>query len=541
MTLRELLLEKGLQDLKVINENADLERVVSTVESTETPDIVDYVSKNTLLLTTAMAFKDNQEEMCKLIRGLDEMPCAGLAIKIGRFIDELDSQVIETANQLGFPLIQIPMYQTLGEVYHHVLACVWDNENDNLIYALNVQKSFYNLILQGASVGKLVNSLGMILKKPIFLFSLFGELLGSSNASKKEEKMMELLFRNMMKELGETGVTRTFLNESSFNHTISVYSIQAASYNTHYLAVVEQEKKMNEVSGFVLEQILLIFGIHFYKNFYRSYNEIQMRAHFLRMLINREQKDRKPVQQIFMEGKNYGMKISSYYQIIIGKLPAMEGKTFQSSRFMRREEQYILIYEWLQYQIEGKYPKNLLVLPDMEEWSYVILIQNSQEVIEEKLVQIHDCLKEVMNMEIIFAYGNSVTEAENIDGSYWKAKSSFSSGESKEEFPYIWQYKPQNILELLKTTSDRVQIRDVCIQTLKCLAYPQDEMNMELRKTLKAYLECHCSIVATANKLFVHRNTIRYRIKKCQEILDNDLTDSDYCFQIQLSLLFTER
>ncbi len=540
MTLKELLHEKGLQDLKVINENADLGRIVSTVESTETPDVVDYVSKNTLLLTTAMAFKDDQEEMCRMIEGLDALPCAGLAIKIGRFIDEVDKRVIETADRLGFPLIQIPMYQTLGEIYHYVLACIWDNENDNLIYALNVQKSFYNLILQGSSVGKLVNNLGMILKKPIFLFSLFGELFGSSNASKKDEKIMEGLFRTMMKELGETGATRTFLDKSP-NHTISVYSIQAASYNTHYLVVVEQEKKMNEVSGFVLEQILLIFGIHFYKNFYRSYNEIQMRANFLHMLINREQKDKKSVHQVFMEGKNYGLKISSYYRVIIGKLPAMEGKTFQSSRFMRREEQYILIYEWLQHQIEGKYPKNMMVLPDMEEWSYIILIQESQENMEDKLIQIHEALKEVMNMEIIFAYGNSVAEAENIDASYWKAKSSFISGENSEELPYIWRYKPQNILELLKTTSDGVQIRDVCIQTLKCLAYPQDEMNLELRKTLKAYLECHCSIVNTANKLYVHRNTIRYRIKKCQEILNNDLTDSDYCFQLQLSLLFTER
>lgn len=75
---------------------------------------------------------------------------------------------------------------------------------------------------------------------------------------------------------------------------------------------------------------------------------------------------------------------------------------------------------------------------------------------------------------------------------------------------------------------------------LRTLAYPQDEMSLELRKTLKVYLENHCSIINTSNKLFLHRNTIRYRIKKCQEILENDLTDPDYCFQLQLGLMFTE-
>ena len=40
MILRDLLKEKTLRDLVVINEKADLDRVVSTVESTETPDVV---------------------------------------------------------------------------------------------------------------------------------------------------------------------------------------------------------------------------------------------------------------------------------------------------------------------------------------------------------------------------------------------------------------------------------------------------------------------------------------------------------------------
>ena len=66
-------------------------------------------------------------------------------------------------------------------------------------------------------------------------------------------------------------------------------------------------------------------------------------------------------------------------------------------------------------------------------------------------------------------------------------------------------------------------------------------MSLELRKTLKTYLDCHCSIIETANLLFVHRNTIRYRIKRCEEILENDLRDPDYCFQVQLCLVFTDK
>ena len=465
MILRDLLKEKTLRDLVVINEKADLDRVVSTVESTETPDVVAYVPPHTLLLTTAMAYQNCQGELCKLIVSLNQLPCAGMAIKIGRFIGELEPQVVQVADELGFPLLQIPMYQTLGEVYHHMLAYIWDNENEDLLYALNIQKRFYNLVLQNASLNKLLSNLGMALKQPIFIFDLFGSLRGSSNATKQEERMAENSFSMMVGELLAQDETAAG-EENKGVRDYSIYPIRAASYNTHYLMILETEKRMNTVSSFVLEQVLLIFGMYFYKDFYLCYNEIQQRESFWCRLTEQKKKDAGESQNLLLEGKELGIKKCSYYQVIIGRLSQMEGRRFHTPKFMN--------------------------------------------------------------------------ELETLSNSYWKAKASFHNGELKNGVDYIHHYKPQNILELLKSLSDN-QIQDVCVQILKSLAYPQDEMSLELRKTLKTYLDCHCSIIETANLLFVHRNTIRYRIKRCEEILENDLRDPDYCFQVQLCLVFTDK
>ena len=149
MYLNELLSIPTLQELTLINQNACLDRPVATIESTETPDVISYVPKNCFIITTAMAYKENQEKLCELILSLDKLPCAGLGIKLGRFIDELDPKVIQTADSVGFPLINIPIHLTLGEVYHRFLSLLWNVENDNLVDALNTQKQLYNLIIQG--------------------------------------------------------------------------------------------------------------------------------------------------------------------------------------------------------------------------------------------------------------------------------------------------------------------------------------------------------------------------------------------------------
>ncbi|KTE93745.1 transcriptional regulator [Desulfitobacterium hafniense] len=55
----------------------------------------------------------------------------------------------------------------------------------------------------------------------------------------------------------------------------------------------------------------------------------------------------------------------------------------------------------------------------------------------------------------------------------------------------------------------------------------QDKQKNELIETLENYLVYHCDLKATADALFLHPNSLRYRLKRIEEILDLDLEDFD--------------
>ena len=112
-------------------------------------------------------------------------------------------------------------------------------------------------------------------------------------------------------------------------------------------------------------------------------------------------------------------------------------------------------------------------------------------------------------------------------------------GSADDQYPYLLSYKPKNMMELFKFIPER-EMKYMCEHTLKELAYPQDEMQEELRKTLYCYLFSNSSITKTAETMFLHRNTIKYRLKKCEELLKTDLSEVSNCFQIQLALIMTE-
>lgn len=541
MTVGKLLEEPIFQNLKVLNKKADLRREIFTVESTETPDVASYLPENTLLITTGMAFKENQAGLCEFILSLDRLPCAGLAIKLGRFIDRLEPEVIELADQLGFPLIQIPYHMTLGEVFQQLLAYIWDNQNGELTFALNTQKKFSALLLQGASAGVMMNNLGLVIKKPAALLNPFGEVEAATHTCQKEYlRAAQNLFYDLSFYERKTDSFENFFHVSKVKEKVSIYPIQTVGKNPYYLYIFGGEGKEDTMSGMVIEQLVLVFGIFLYKNLYVRCNPLKQKEAILHILVNKHKKERWSSAQLFTVGEKYGLKPAAGYKIILATLEPFGGREFDFLNLSHREERYILIYDWLNRKLQEKFHGDIIIFPETLTYQYVLLIQGNYRELEKVLEDYHEALLRFLKVSITFSFGNGVMELETIDNSYNTALESYQYGEEKENIPYIKYFKSTDANELFKMVSSE-QIKGYCLYHLKGLTNPEDEMTLELRRTLKTYLDCRCSVTETANHMFLHRNTVKYRIKKCEEILGREIVDANYCFQLQLSLVLLEQ
>lgn len=85
-TLKEILSVLQFSDLTLLNEQGDLERVVEMVDITETPDIKNFTTPHSLIVTTGMSYQDDQSGLINLIRELNDIQVAGLGIKLSRFL-----------------------------------------------------------------------------------------------------------------------------------------------------------------------------------------------------------------------------------------------------------------------------------------------------------------------------------------------------------------------------------------------------------------------------------------------------------------------
>jgi len=84
----------------------------------------------------------------------------------------------------------------------------------------------------------------------------------------------------------------------------------------------------------------------------------------------------------------------------------------------------------------------------------------------------------------------------------------------------IWTYSQLGAFGWMDIKDDEINL---LLRNINLLM--ESEEQKELVKTLKAYIECKMNFSLTAQKLFVHINTVRKRIEEITGIMALDLDD----------------
>lgn len=96
-------------------------------------------------------------------------------------------------------------------------------------------------------------------------------------------------------------------------------------------------------------------------------------------------------------------------------------------------------------------------------------------------------------------------------------------------------FEDTGIYRLFFEYNDASELENIYHSVLGELLEYDKKNECEFVKTLEAFLNCNCNIGLTSETLNVHRNTIKYRIKRIEEILNVDFADNNQCFNLRLA------
>lgn len=182
--------------------------------------------------------------------------------------------------------------------------------------------------------------------------------------------------------------------------------------------------------------------------------------------------------------------------------------------------------------------KDILILPQAGSILALIPEREAEEShIKEIFTRIADRAQREYGINLRIGVGNSKAYLDEVKNSRNEASSALRAAEVSGLKGQIFFYRDQGLYTLLSHVDDS-RILDTYVEEKIGKLLQADELNDgNLSETLENYLNCSCNAKKTAEEMFLHRNTLNYRLKKIREILGCDLENLDVCLELKLAFL----
>lgn len=122
-----------------------------------------------------------------------------------------------------------------------------------------------------------------------------------------------------------------------------------------------------------------------------------------------------------------------------------------------------------------------------------------------------------------------------LSKTYLQAKQTVDLSERMGWKNILIHYNELGAYQLLLAITDKDAKRNYYNSVLGKLEQYDKNNKTNYLEFLYTFLDNNCNINATADKMFVHRNTIVYKINKIEELLDRDLSDMEVRIELYLA------
>jgi len=183
--------------------------------------------------------------------------------------------------------------------------------------------------------------------------------------------------------------------------------------------------------------------------------------------------------------------------------------------------------------------KHALKVPIIDKDDAVIFFIRSEENcmnrLDKALKEIQEIIKKRMDdLSVSVGIGNSYKDLKMMKQSLNEAELAIDSAKCQGLDDTITKYKDIGIYGLLFSISNRTVLENYFSEVLG--AINNDNKDNNLIEILETYLNENCNITVTAERLFLHRNTLKYKIKKIEELLNCDLHNFNDCMKVKIAL-----
>ncbi|MBP3038564.1 PucR family transcriptional regulator [Bacillaceae bacterium Marseille-Q3522] len=529
MRVNEVLRIPVLQGSHVIGGSGGLTREIFSVNMMDAPDIIYFLKQNEFLVTTAYHVKDQPQLLLGLVKEMAKKGCAALGIKTKRFLQEIPYEVITLADELSFPLIELPMDKSLGDIVNNTLSAILDKRTSELQLAIDSHKKFTEHIMSGKGTAALLKKVAELIDFPVVLLDPSGKLLASSHPRNIVRPAIESLpyLPHSYKEAGPVS-----LSVLKNRQTYAIFPFFTHEKRAGFLVVIGEILPSNHSETLTIEQAANVISFELMKENALQQHFFQIKNDFFFHFVEGAYASDS---EVISRAAEFSLPNEQIYVCAAAQLDTNE----YAGSYTKLQLEADAIFDFVKETLEQKVVNvDLFKKGDLA----ILLFSLPNNAAREAVFPLVDMLKEVQEgilrqfyRSVSFGLSNRAANFLYVKNAYKEARDSLQTGRLSGKKAFIQSYRTKDMKELLRTVPKQ-DLLDFYQHVLNKLALPEYDEDQTLLNTLFVFLESHCQISETAKRLYVHRNTVVYRLEKCEELLGRNLDDPETTLQVRLAM-----
>lgn len=491
-TVEELLRLPVMQDAKVVAGFQGTVNEVRCVDIMEIPDVRGWLRQGEFVLTTGYSFRGNPQGLSAIIEEMHKVGGAAVGFKPKRFLQATPPDAIALSNQYGIPLIEIPPHIPYIEITQPIMERILNTQLAMMRKVYDVHSRFVNLL--AAQRGQeLLNVLGQLLGCEAALLTSSGEVqIRTAGFSVENVKTIRnICVDNMV--LAHVALTRLLgaadvFESMCLDQVVGLLSLELTARDA---GLVHSKRAREEFLTELLTGALNMEGI------------LVQRANQLE----------------FPRG-------ASRVVMIIEPLDGAGGDSVQTD-----------MVQWI-----NQAERNRFVAASLGEHVAVLYAFSDAPTVQQHSAavqvahELRQKLEEQFQAPVRVAIGEARQQLRELRNSYDEARRTLDVSKKVRPDQRVVHWTDFYVEDMMLAIGAHPTLRRL-YATLIAPIYQYDvENGTDLLHTLDVYLKYGGNTKQVAAELFIHRNSVHYRLERIQDLLGGDLNNPEMLFRLNLSL-----
>jgi purine catabolism regulator len=545
LRVRDILNLPCLAGSVVVAGQGGLDRVVRHVTVMDAPGGYEWIRGDELVLTSAYFLAKDKDIQTELMPQLSRLGVAAVALKLRRFLDAMPEVMIEHANEYHIPLIELPYSVAWIDVINPVMSEILNSQATILRKSKESHERLLKLVLAGGGLRDIVTELSALIERPVMITDRSWHCMAASPSDPSHEhgRTLASLTPEELQQAWQTGqiVDHAVLPNSRSAHGLYMVPVTVNDKVYAYLVVSQNHEPLSGLNLTIIENACTICALEIMRFKASLEVERRFRSNFIQDLVSGNFASH---QVMIRQAESFGWDLSRPHVLLNIDFDGFETYYVEQSHYddiaiRAVKDRFVQIVESIPTIGNRK-----LVGADRSD-SMIVLLSYDRGVestyARENALHTAECIRNevaqrLAPLTVSIGISRVARTLRDIPGAYTQATQAIALGRRVFGPNTCTHFDDLGVFRVIcdnPVTDEQRMFHEEWI--LPILEYDR-QRGTDLIHTLKTYFQCNMNVLESAKRLFIHENTLRYRLSKIEQIIGKKLSSGETALNLWIAL-----